>query len=484
MKCFGDDQSDDGIVVVFCLHTTIYRGEQIFAVTNWVIFLAFPLTLAIHSFGWILAKRKRPRNRRALIMQKIKKIRDPIHGFIYFNETEMKIVGSPAFQRLRNIRQLAFTHLVYPGAEHSRFAHSMGVMEFATRMFDTLMLKHRGQELKWSKSRAERNRQLLRLAALLHDTGHPPFSHGAEDLLNGIEHEEISRRFILAEPIASLINEFKAEHGITAEDVASFFSTQNIEPDVVLLKDIFAGEIDADKLDYLHRDSLFTGVHYGRFDYQRFIQSLCLIEDPDGTGNFIMAIEHGGLHSLEAMVLARYFMFTQVYFHRIRRIYDHHLLAFLKKHVKKYPAALKEYVKFDDVRILSLMREHARDDDARRILTRDPFVQAFTTPEHIDEEQRTRFNWLRESLDREFRGTMIFYDAAEKSPHKFEKIGTYVLSPSTGSPSLVQAESGIIRSLKKIEQHRVFTPRENKQKVQDFCTQFWNDHAAGTRMAV
>jgi len=408
----------------------------------------------------------------------MKEVRDPIHGFIYFNETEMKIVNTPTFQRLRYIRQLALTYLVYPGAEHSRFAHSMGVMEFATKMFDTLMMKHLGQ-LRWNKARVNRNRQLLRLAALLHDTGHAPFSHASEDLPPGIKHEEISRQFILAQPVSSLINEFKRALGITAHDVASFFSAENIDPDVVFLKGIFAGEIDADKLDYLYRDSLFSGVHYGRFDYQRLIQSLCLIEDPEGAGNLIMAIEHGGLHALEAMVLARYFMFTQVYFHKIRRAYDHHLLDFLRKYVKKYPTSLKEYVKYDDNRIFSLMRTHSRDEDAKRILTRNPFVQAFTTPEHIDEEQRTRFNWLQETLRREFRDTKIFYDAAEKSPHKFEKIETYVLSPSTGAPSLVQAESGIIRGLKNIEQYRVFTPKESKQKVHNFCTQFWNDHAAG-----
>ena len=284
---------------------------------------------------------------------------------------------------------------------------------------------------------------------------------------------------MLAEPISSLINEFKKEHGITTKDVASFFSAENIEPDVVFLKEIFSGEIDADKLDYLYRDSLFTGVHYGRFDYQRLIQSLCLIEDPVEGGNFVMAIEHGGLHALEAMVLARYFMFTQVYFHKVRRAYDHHLVDFLTKYIKRYPSSLNGYLQYDDNVIFSLMRKHIRDDDARRILRRDPFVQAFTTPEHIDEEQRTRFSWLRETLGREFKSTRIFYDAAEKSPHKFERIGTYVLSPSTGAPSLVQVESGIIRSLKNIEQNRVFTPRESKERVHDFCVQFWSDHAAG-----
>jgi uncharacterized protein len=410
---------------------------------------------------------------------RMKEVRDPVHGFIYFNEIEMKIVNTAVFQRLRYIRQLAFTHLVYPGAEHSRFAHSMGVMEFATKMFDTLMVKHQGRELKWSKARVIRNKQLLRLAALLHDTGHAPFSHASEDLLPKTTHEDISRRFILAEPIAPLIQEFKKEFGITAEDVAECFSPENIDPEIVLLKSIFAGEIDADKLDYLYRDSLFTGVHYGRFDYQRLVQSLCLIEDPEGAGNFIVAIEHGGLHALEAMVLARYFMFTQVYFHKIRRAYDHHLLDFLTKHVKRYPAPLNEYLKYDDNFIFSLMRVHSKDADAKRILTRDPFVQAFTTPEHIDEEQRTRFNWLRETLGKTFKDVKIFYDAAEKSPHKFEKTETYVLSPSTGAPNLVQRESGIIRSLKNIEQHRVFTPRESREKVHNFCTEFWKDHASG-----
>ncbi len=413
----------------------------------------------------------------------MKEVRDPVHGFIYFDETEMRIVNTLIFQRLRYIRQLAFTHIVYPGAEHSRFAHSMGVMEFATKMYDTLMMKDLAQKKKWSKARARRNRQLLRLAALLHDTGHAPFSHASEELLRGVKHEEISRRFILADPLRSLINEYRKEHGITAEDVASFFSVENIEPDIAFLKEIFAGEIDADKLDYLYRDSLFTGVHYGRFDYQRLIQSLCVIEDPDDTGNLIMAIEHGGLHALEAMVLARYFMFTQVYFHKIRRAYDHHLLDFLKKHVGHYPGSLNEYVKWDDNRVFALLREHHQDDDARRILTRDPFVQAFPTPEHIDEEERTRFGWLRETLEREFEGVRIFYDTAEGSPHKFEKIGTYVLSPSTSTPNLVQSESGIIRSLRKIEQYRVFTPKENKQEIQEFCTEFWKNHASATSVA-
>jgi len=408
------------------------------------------------------------------IAHSLKEVRDPVHGFIYFDDTEMKIVDSAPFQRLRYIRQLALTYLVYPGAEHSRFAHSMGVMEFSTKIFDTLMMKHQS-ELKWREARLKRNRQLLRLAALLHDTGHAPFSHASEELLpKGVTHEEYSRRFILNEPIAPLINSYGKTLSITAEDVAQFFSSENIDPDVVFLKQIFAGEIDADKLDYLYRDSLFTGVHYGRFDFQRLIQSLCLYKHGE-TGNYILAIESGGLHALEAMVLARYFMFTQVYFHKVRRAYDHHLQCFLQRHVKTYPKDLKQYLSYDDNFVFHLLREKRNDDDAVRILQRRPYVRAFRTPEHIDEEQLTRFNWLKQDLTKNFPGK-FFCDAAEKSPHKFEKINTYVVdSAGTGRSNLVQNESGIIRNLKNIEQHRIFTTREDRPTIEKFCQDFWND---------
>lgn len=405
----------------------------------------------------------------------LKEVRDPVHGFIYLSEQEMKIVNTAPFQRLRYIRQLALTYMVYPGAEHSRFAHSLGVLEFSTKMFDTLMMKHQS-DLKWSRARAKRNRQLLRLAALLHDTGHPPFSHASEDLLCAKSHEEISREIMLSDPVAGLLDGFKKSYGINSADVADFFSAENIEEDIAFLKEIFSGEVDADKLDYLYRDSLFTGVHYGRFDYQRLIQSLCLFKE-EKFGNYIMAIERGGLHALEAMVLARYFMFTQVYFHRIRRAYDHHLLDFLKRHINKYPVSLNEYLKCDDNYVFGLIRKNSRDEVGRRIITRNPFVEAFTTPEHIDEEQRTRFSWLQERLESDFKNR-FFVDAAEKSPHKFEKIGTFVLSPTTGKPSLVQNESGIIKNLKTIEQYRVFTSREDREEIHKFCVDFWNDHAA------
>lgn len=400
-------------------------------------------------------------------------VRDPVHGFVLLNDLEMETISSEPFQRLRYIRQLALTYLVYPGAEHSRFSHSLGVMEFASKIYDTLIYKHK-QDLNWDDHRVAKNRQLLRLAALLHDIGHAPFSHASEELLQGVDHETFSRKAMLALPLSKILNKFEAKLGITAQSVADFFSAENIDLDIAFLREIFSGEVDADKMDYLLRDSLFTGVHYGRFDHQRLIDSLCLMRDPrEKFGNFIMGIEDGGLHALEGLVLARYFMFTQVYFHRVRRAYDHHLLSFLKRRVRKYPTSLNKYFACDDNYVFSLLRRYADDEDARRILKREPFVEAFSTPEHINDEERTRFKWLMENLQRKYKTMKMFCDTAEKSPHKFEKIGTYVLSRTTGQPALVFNESGIIRSLKNIEQYRVFVSKEDKEKVQKFCKEFW-----------
>ena len=384
----------------------------------------------------------------------------------------MAIVASRPFQRLRYIRQLALTNLVYPGAEHSRFAHSLGVMNFATRIYDTLLEKHRDL-LGWKPQRVERNRQLLRLAALLHDIGHAPFSHASEELLGERDHEAITSRMMSTKPLCDLIDGFE-KVGITAKDVVDFFSAESIDPDIAFLREIYSGEIDADKLDYLLRDSLYTGVHYGRFDFERLINSLILIEDPKELGNNIVAVEFGGLHALEGLVLARYFMFTQVYFHKIRRAFDHHLLEFLKRYVGKYPTSVSDYLDWDDNRVFSLLQKHRKDDDnARRILERKPFKEAFTTHEHINDEQRTRFQWLWKEVQNKFKDLSMFCDTAEKSPHKFEKVSTYILSKTTEKPALVWKESGIIKGLTNIEQYRIFVGETHRKKVHEFCQEFW-----------
>lgn len=199
--------------------------------------------------------------------------RDPIHGFIDVSEAELKIINSASFQRLRNIHQLATTYLVYHGAEHTRFGHSLGVMHLASRVFDSVVSKH---PLLFSTNEQENDiktkwyRQILRLIGLTHDLGHAPFSHASEDLFeNGKEHEDFTKQIICETDVANYINEigqkFQHKYGskyeITPELIWMIYEGKDITnekyivPDFIFLKSFMDGELDCDKMDYLLRDS-------------------------------------------------------------------------------------------------------------------------------------------------------------------------------------------------------------------------------------
>lgn len=405
-------------------------------------------------------------------------IRDPIHGFIKYNNLERDIIDSMPFQRLRNIKQLAFTNLIYPGAEHSRFSHSLGVMEFATKVFDALIFKHR-KEIGWDEEGVVlKNRQLLRLVSLLHDLGHPPFSHAGEDLFEkGSDHESYTSRIIGETVIKEIIDKHKESIGVTADDVIALFNGKPMGgsfKDAAFLKEIYSGEIDVDKMDYLLRDSLFSGVHYGKFDHERLINSLCLVPNPaSGGGGLVLAVEEGGIHALEALILARYFMFTQLYFHRGRRAYDLHLIGFLKREVKIYPKVISDYLQWDDIRVIDLMRKTPRDDDGQRIIKRNHFVEAFATPEHSTEQDKTKFMTLKNELENQFNGVRILFDEAEKAPHKFKTTDLWI-KQRDGEMKPVMKASHIIENFKKIQQFRVYSSREDREKINAFCKKNMN----------
>lgn len=409
-------------------------------------------------------------------------LRDPIHGFIKLNELEVDLINTMPFQRLRNIRQLAFTNYVYHGGEHSRFGHSLGVMEFATKIFDTLIYKH-NKELNWNEERTKKNRQILRLAALLHDIGHPPFSHASEKLFpidkNNIklDHEYYIPEIIKATEISSLIDLYKDENNVSSEDIVKFFINPTSD-DMPFLKQFIKGDIDADRMDYLLRDSVYTGVHYGKYDYERLINTLCLYKDEEEE-NFKLAIEYGGIHALEAMILARYFMFTQVYFHRTRRAYDYHLIEFLKSTIEIYPDlnSIKDYLYWDDIEILKLLKDKKDDNDhANRIFYRKHYKKAFSSLEHPVDKEMILCDWLKEKVIKEFSEENIFFDTADKAPHKFESKDFIVLD-ANGKKQRISNMSGIIKNLKKIHKFRIYTSEKNRDKLEKFCDKWWKDKA-------
>tara|TARA_B100000315_G_scaffold260050_1_gene318977 strand:+ start:626 stop:1918 length:1293 start_codon:yes stop_codon:yes gene_type:complete len=228
-------------------------------------------------------------------------IRDPIHGYIHISEVEKEIIDSPLFQRLRRIRQLSGAHLTYPGAQHSRFEHSIGTMHLGG-LTGNIILKKTPINKDFI--------QEIRLASLLHDIGHGPFSHLIEEVMtekHGITHETVTQRVILETEIKDILN----RHGFDPNAISEFIvglSTKRPR----FMSDIVGGGLSVDIMDYLLRDSYFTGVEYGKVDILRIINSFELKDDK-------LALNRDALYAFEALMIARYEMFRAVYFHRTVR---------------------------------------------------------------------------------------------------------------------------------------------------------------------
>jgi uncharacterized protein len=322
-------------------------------------------------------------------------IRDPIHVFIRVETPERRILDSRPFQRLRHIHQLALTYLVYPGATHRRFEHSLGVMELAGRVFDVItnpahITTDAAREVLPGNATDLANwRRVVRLAALCHDIGHLPFSHAAEGLLPlGWDHERITDDLILGDTMKPLWREVKVQ----PEDVAKLalgpkkfgpkkYRTETFTPWEAILAEIIVGDaFGVDRMDYLLRDSHHAGVAYGKFDHFRLIDTIRILPKP-GSDEPTLGIEEGGLHSAEALLLARYFMYTQLYFHHVRRVYDFHLTEFLTHWLPggKLPTAPADHLARTDNEITAALLAAASDTKdpchvfARRIICREHF---------------------------------------------------------------------------------------------------------------
>ena len=285
-------------------------------------------------------------------------IRDPIHGFIALSEKEVNLINTKAFQRLRRIRQLAMAFLVYPGTLHTRFDHSIGVMHIAGRICDRL------------KTTPEECKQ-VRLAALLHDIGHGPFSHVSEHLLDkhvpkpekgGPALEKIH------EKITVDIVENDSEICEILCDEERQFVVEMIQgkPTRDFRRDIVSSDLDADKMDYLLRDSYFAGVKYGTYDLEKIIES-CRV-DRRGNESYL-AISSEGIHALEQLLLAKQHMTQQVYHHRVRSISDAMIIRGIQlaihednqelKRLYRYdgtPEFIKNYMEYHDERLIDILK--------------------------------------------------------------------------------------------------------------------------------
>ena len=357
----------------------------------------------------------------------MERYRDPVHGFIEVRPLEKKIIDSAPFQRLRHIKQLAMTNLVFHGAEHTRFGHSLGVMFLVTRAF-RMAVENGAAEYRFSRKKIEWYEQILRLIALTHDLGHAPFSHASESVFpDGIEHEDFTEKIIketeIAEYIYAIGKEFKTKdekYDITPDLICDIYRGRDPgeKSEFTFLKSFMDGELDCDKMDYLLRDSLYCGVNYGKFDLERLLSSLTI----DGKEGFPrLAIDYGGLKVFEEFVLARYFMFTEVYFHRTRRYFDIILGKALKTILPngKYPEKVGLYLEWDDERVFQECRKQIDDVNCKSIIARYVYPCVLESPAHAEGEQLRTYDNLKKRLYKEFgKESFIEDSSADKLPHK------------------------------------------------------------------
>jgi HD superfamily phosphohydrolase len=412
------------------------------------------------------------------------RFRDPVHGFIEISTLEKMIIDSGPFQRLRNIKQLAMTNLVYHGAEHTRFGHSIGVMYLVTKAFRSVISK---EVVAWPKEKIIWYEQILRLIALTHDLGHAPFSHASEAVLpDKLKHEDFTEKIIKETCIADYIYKIGKEcrsitdHDITPELICDIYMGRvaGDNSEFVFLKSFMDSELDCDKMDYLIRDSLYCGVNYGKYDVERLISCLTVyLED-----NFPprLAIEKGGIQAFEEFVLARYFMFVQVYFHRTRRYFDIIFSQALREILPSgtYPASVEEYLNWDDHRVIQLMKENVETlDYCNSIINRTIFPCVLETKPHPQSGDIRYFNSQMKQLINHFGKDCFIEDySADKIPHKIpqkveldDETAIVIVDKKTNEVSTISDESYIISNLtERINIKRLYAIKEKRQEVLDF----------------
>ena len=401
---------------------------------------------------------------------------DPIHDFVRVNSNELKIIDTPIFQRLRRIRQLSGAHLIYPGAQHTRFEHSLGVMHMASMA---------GHVLYEKGIVSSDNIQNLRFAGLLHDIGHGPFSHLFEELLQKrkMSHEDIGRDIILKTQIGDLIS----ANGFNKKFITELaFGDSKFQ----FMNEIISGALSADIMDYLLRDGYFTGAEHAKIDHNRLTYSLDVYKNK-------LALEKSALVNFETMMISRYQMFKAVYFHKTVRAGEVMLLESMylaEEELGLSSTSLNEYLKLTDEVILSKLLNLPERNSKLRIakkiatdyLNRNLFKSVFEVSVTGNAITKKRMQSIREEVSKKSKVDIneIFVDSSNTpsiplSPSKKESKSIIILERDGVKTTakempisdirLVSVMSGFMKIL------RVYTPANNRKKVEIAAKSILND---------
>lgn len=272
-------------------------------------------------------------------------IRDTVHGNIELSDNEVKLVSHPYFERLRYIKQLSFSEYDFPCATHNRYTHSLGVCQCVTDMYKSVCKN-------MPTFYREGDLELLRMMALVHDLCHSPFSHASEDL-SPLSHEErLTEALSEMNSCIDIPNWYNIPNWELVDQVYQGYGGIFMrDKHLITLHNFMDGIVDADKLDYLERDAFFCGVKYGHFDRLDLVNNLTIINDDLG-------ILSDGLASLENFILARYYMFSEVYFHPVERIRRFCYCNEMKKLLKDgiFPEDIKKYMQLDDTKYIHRLK--------------------------------------------------------------------------------------------------------------------------------
>jgi HD superfamily phosphohydrolase len=270
-------------------------------------------------------------------------IKDPVHGYVYITEAEKEIIDSYPVQRLRRLRQLAGAEYVYPGANHTRFEHSIGVMYLAGKVAENPNI---------SQVISEEEAEAVRIAGLLHDVGHGPFSHVFEHLLTkklNKTHEDVTAWIIKHSELKDLLGRL----GYKAEDIAELAVGSLSMGGKAFLNQIIRSSIDVDKLDFVVRDTYHTGAEYGFVDVFRLIHTFDVLD-----GN--LAVDMGALSTLESFIIARIESFKSIYFHRVGRAAQIMLATALERADEELGLSSfktpEEYLSMDDYTVWAMLK--------------------------------------------------------------------------------------------------------------------------------
>ena len=329
-------------------------------------------------------------------MKKKKIFNDPVYGFVTIPYGILfDLVEHPYFQRLRRISQLGLTHYVYPGALHTRFHHALGALHLMTQAIE--VLRSKGVEI------TEAEAEAVSIAILLHDIGHGPFSHALEHKLVKVHHEDISLLFM-----QQLNEEFGGKLSLAIQIFTNQYSKR-------FLNQLIIGQLDMDRMDYLNRDSFFTGVSEGVIGYDRIIKML-------DVRNGVLVVEEKGLYSIEKFLVARRLMYWQVYLHKTSFVAEHMLIRL----IKRVNALLSENQSDSDTGLVHFLQNEYHLDHFEK--DRKKLLDIFASIDDIDvlfmlKQLKKNNDFIAAYLSKSLINRRLFKVEVKNSPFECDYVG-------------------------------------------------------------